>query len=369
MFAVLKGLGVQHRLEPLLLSRRSIDQETTDLIIGYIDRTNVSTLGALGAAMLVLTVISVLGTIESSFNHIWRVTQPRGLWRQVTDYLGVVFLAPLLLLAGVAITSAAQVQQITQWLFGLHYVGGAATQALALSPILINAAAIGLLYAVMPNRRPAWRAILISALIAGVAWQLVQWTYVSLQVGVARYNAIYGALAQLPVTLVWIYVSWAIILAGAEIAALLEFGAAAWRTARTEPDRQAVALHLLLAAADNFSQGRGGVEPRAVARELGIRTDAMQPITAALQELGWLVAIDGQPDRLVLACAPDTIALGALAGLARGDWIPPRTDPRAKALLIETEAKRPQLWGGRTLAGLLGETLAQSERERSPVLP
>ena len=88
----------------------------------------------------------------------------------------------------------------------------------------------------MPNRRPAWRPIVVSALIAGVAWQLVQWSYVSLQVGVARNDAIYGALAQLPVTLVWLYVSWAIVLGGAEIAALLEFGAAAWRTARTAPD-------------------------------------------------------------------------------------------------------------------------------------
>src|SRR5215470_357141 len=72
MFAVLKGLGVQHRLEPLLLSRLSLSPDTNELIIGYIDKTNVSTLGALGAATLVFTVISVLGTIEASFNHIWR---------------------------------------------------------------------------------------------------------------------------------------------------------------------------------------------------------------------------------------------------------------------------------------------------------
>lgn len=354
MFAVLKGLGVQHRLEPLLLSRLSLDQQTTDLIISYIDRTNVSTLGALGAAMLVVTVISVLGTIESSFNSIWRVTQPRSLWRQVTDYLGVVLLTPMLLLAGVAITSAGQVQQIMRWFFDSEYLGGAVTGALTLSPVLINAAAIGVLYAVMPNRRPAWRPILISALIAGSAWQVVQWTYVSLQLGVAGNSAIYGALAQLPVTLVWLYVSWAIILAGAEIAALLEFGAAAWRTARTEPDPQAIALHLLIAAADTFRQGGGGVAPRAIAHQLGIRIDALQPVTAALQELGWLVAIDGHPDCLVLARAPETIQLKALAGLERGDWVPPHTDPRVKALLMEIEAKRPELWGDRTLEDLLG---------------
>src|SRR5438034_5510644 len=73
MFAVLKGLGVQRRLEPLLLSRLSLDSGTIESILTYIDHTNVGTLGALGAVALVATVVSVLGSIEGSFNHIWRV--------------------------------------------------------------------------------------------------------------------------------------------------------------------------------------------------------------------------------------------------------------------------------------------------------
>src|SRR5580765_7913153 len=86
MFSVLKGLGVQRRLEPLLLSRLALTPETTEQIIGYIDATNVATLGALGAALLVLTVITVLGAVESSLNHIWRVHEGRTYWRMVTDY-------------------------------------------------------------------------------------------------------------------------------------------------------------------------------------------------------------------------------------------------------------------------------------------
>jgi membrane protein len=363
MFAVLKGLGVQHRLEPLLLSRLSLRQETTDLIISYIDRTNVSTLGALGAAMLVLTVISVLGTIESSFNYIWRVTQPRSVWRQVTDYLGVVLLTPMLLLAGVALTSAAQVQSILQWILGISYIGDMARRALSLSPILINAAGLGVLYAVMPNRRPAFKPIAFSALVAGALWQLVQWTYVRLQVGVAGNDAIYGALAQLPVTLVWIYVSWVILLVGAEIAAVLEFGVEAWHSTRDVPDAQGIALHILFLGADDFTRGGPGVEPRVVARSMGIRIDVVQPVALALQELEWLVAIEGHPDRLVLARAPAAIELAGLTRLVRGEWIPPRIDPRAKAALARAEAKRPELWEGRTLADLLDASTAAATRQ------
>jgi membrane protein len=270
------------------------------------------------------------------------VTQPRNLWRQITDYLGVVMLTPMLLLAGVAITSAAQVQLILEWMFQVEFVGRAATQILTLSPIFINAAGIGVLYAVMPHRRPVWRPIMISALITGMAWQLVQLSYVNLQVGVARNDAIYGALAQLPVTLLWLYVSWVIILAGAEIAALLEFGSAAWRTARTEPDPQALALELLLEAGENF---------------------AMHPVTAVLQELGWLVAIEGQPDTLTLARDPETMELRALAELERGDWVPPHVDARVKAVLVEVTWKRPEQWGDRTLADLLGSAAPARPRE------
>jgi membrane protein len=361
MFAVLKGLGAQHRLEPVLLSRLSLDQETTDLIIGYIDRTNVSTLGTLGAAMLVFTVVSVLGTIEASFNHIWRVAQHRSPWRKVSDYLGVVLLTPFLLLAAVAITSAGQVHQLVQWVLENGYLGGAALEALRLSPLFINAAGIGVLYAVMPNRRPAWGPLVVSALLAGCAWHLVQVEYVNLQVGVARNNAIYGALAQLPVTLVWLYLSWTIVLGGAEVAAVLEFGAAA-PTAAHAPDPQAVALHLLLRAADEFERGGHGVEPSAAARQLGADLATVQPVAAALQTLGWLVVVGPEPGRLVLARSPAGIELGGLAGLAGGGWLPPHCDPRARSALASIRAKQPELWSGRTLADVLREDGTPVER-------
>src|SRR5262249_48724307 len=73
VFSVLKGLGAQRQIAPLLLSRVALEPETAERLLGYIDRTNVGTLGALGAVALLTTVISVLGAIEQSFNHIWRV--------------------------------------------------------------------------------------------------------------------------------------------------------------------------------------------------------------------------------------------------------------------------------------------------------
>jgi membrane protein len=359
MFATLKGLGVQHRLEPLLLSRLSLTPETTDLIIGYIDKTNVATLGLLGAATLIITVISVLGTIEASFNYIWRVTTPRSYWRQVTDYLSVVLLAPFLLLAGVAITSAGAIQQLVSWVMQNGYLGSAAVFAVGLSPIVINGAGIGTLYAIMPNRRPAWRPLIISALVAGAAWFLVQVAYVSLQIGFAGYNAIYGAVAQLPVTLVWLYVSWAVVLAGAELAAVLEFGPRALVSGMI--DHEAVALHILVRLADLFDTGKQKVGVVTLAQEIGVSIDLVESIAASLQKLGWVIATEVAPPELFLGRSPAKITLGRLSSVVEGAYIPPQCDPRARAALAELRAERETVADQHTLAEVLAEHAEESD--------
>ncbi|MDX2170113.1 MAG: YihY/virulence factor BrkB family protein, partial [Deltaproteobacteria bacterium] len=361
MFAVLKGLGVQSRLEPLLLSRLSLDQETTDQIIAYIDKVNVGTLGSIGAAALVLTVISVLGTIEASFNYIWRVAQQRTLWRKVSDYLGVVMITPFLLLAAGALTSAAQVQQVIEFVTTNGLLGGVAVRILALTPIVMNVVALGVLYLVMPNRRGDWRALLPGALFAGTAWYLVQTLYVQLQVGVANYNAIYGAMAQLPVTLAWLYVSWAIVLAGAELAAVLEYGGEAVAAGARTVDRRAVALELLVRAARAFAGDGEAPTAVRVARELHLDVALVLEVAADLRTRGWLAADEDHPGRLVLARAPAALDLGELAELSTPGWIPARADAAVTNALGEVAASAQRTLAAVALDGLRTEAQPAGE--------
>lgn len=353
MFSVLKGLGAQARLEALLLSRLSLDPEITELIIGYIDRTNFGTLGAAGAAALVVTVISVLGNIETSLNAIWRVAQPRGLWRKVMDYLGVVLLTPFLLLAATTLTSAGQAQGVMQWVLDNGYLGGAAVQALRLAPIAINAAGIAILYAVMPNRRPAWGPLLVGALFAGLAWHVAQVGYVNLQIGVARNNAIYGALAQLPVTLVWLYVSWTVVLAGAELAAVLELGADAAGATVPAIRRDALALDLLVRAADAFRGDGQGIELVRVARQLHLDLGFVQERAEVLAERGWLVPVDEHPGAYVLGQDPSRIVLRDLALEAGEQGIPHHLDARVRRALGSRAAHAAEAWADLRLADVV----------------
>src|SRR5579862_1513172 len=354
MFSVLKGLGVQHRLEPVLLARLSLSQETTDSVIGFIDHTNVSTLGALGAVALLVTVVSVLGSIEASLNYIWRVGQGRGVWRKITDYLSVVLLTPFLLLGGVAITSSLQAQRVLDWLLNTQYVGAAVMQSLRVLPVIMNALALGMLYAVMPNRRQSPPAIVFAALVTGALWQVVQVAYVRLQIGVANYSAIYGALSQLPVTLVWLYVSWAVVLAGAEFAVVYETGGAGMLLGTSAPNDAVIGLEVLLRAARAFADGDVGVDATAIARALGIGTDAVTSIVDSLAQRGWLAAVDGARWRYVLARDPAGIEIGALLE-GMNDWIAPQgSDPRLQPFLHEVRAGEQRVWAEWRLSDVLG---------------
>jgi membrane protein len=351
MFSILKGLGVQRRLEPILLSRLALDPAAVEQIIGYIDRINVGTLGALGAAALVLTVISVLGAVEATLNQLWRVRRGRTIWRKATDYLSVFLLTPMLLLAGVAITSSVQQQQLLRLLLQTQFIGDALLYTLRLAPIVMNAVALGIVYAVMPNRRPRPLPIIAGALAGGVAWQLVQWAYVSLQIGMASYNAIYGALSQLPITLVWLYVSWVVVLLGAELAVVLELGVQP-EAAGEPPSRRTVALYVLLSAAQRLRHGGEPIAPPDVVRELAAEGGTVAEAFDALAARGWIVAVEGERPAYVLAREPASIQLAELP--CRQETVPDLLPERARRLLSQAQARERESWAGRTLADLVG---------------
>ena len=363
MFAVLKGLGAQHRLEPILLAKLSLDPEVTARLLEWIDHTNVGTLGALGAVFLIFTVISVLGSIESIFNLVWRVQHGRTWWRKVTDYVSVVLLIPFLLLFAVGITSALREQAILRALLSVEVVHGLVLFVLGLAPIAMNVVALGMLYAVMPNRRPHPKSILIAAFLAGCGWQVVQNAYVSLQIGVARASAIYGALAQLPVTLVWIYVSWAVVLAGAQLAAVIEFGPEPEDERTRDVSRWAVALHILVRAAGHFRTGGGPVGLGEVARDLEVNSEVAAECVQRLCEAGTLAPTGEDQECFVLARDPATISLSLLADRFGEARSPDGADPRVAHLLRALATGRREELARTTLADLL--ELAPDAQEAS----
>ncbi len=348
MLAAVKGIGAADEIEGLLLARFALDPEVVAVVREGIERVNVATVGTLGAGLLIFTVVSVLGHIESTFNHVWRVRTGRPWWRRLTDYLGVLTLTPLLLLLATGLTSFVTEHQVLDRLLAERLIGDVTALVLQALPYAFNVAALAILYLVMPHRRPHLPSLLVAAVVAGVLWQLLQVGYVRLQVGVARYNAIYGALAQLPVTLVWLYVSWVVVIGGAELAAVLEYGADD-RPARPVSDL-GLGLEMLTRALASFNGLSSPPTALALARECGVDLPRVMTMAERLAAAGWLVWVADEPGAFVLARAPASI--GALDAVALLEDEAGANGPARHALAALGRARARGL-EGYTLADLL----------------
>lgn len=225
--ALLRGLGAAERLEAKILESvapmPAQFQEMVRQIFVYVGNTNFTTLGGVGLALLIWLVIDVLGRVETSFNRVWAVAVPRTILRKISDYLSILMVVPVLIIAATTLnatlTSPAIITLVERWLGSAQFIY---SRLLSLMPFLVTCAAFIFLYKYMPNTRVNLFPAIISGLIGGSMWIGWQWIYITLQISISNYNAIYATLALLPIFLFWLYISWQIVLLGAEIGFALQ---------------------------------------------------------------------------------------------------------------------------------------------------
>jgi membrane protein len=223
MFGIAKGFGLQEKVQAQLLEKMKGQEEVVTKVIDFANSLLANTSGGVvagvGVAFLLWTIISVLSSIESSFNDIWGVIKPRNLGRKFSDYLSMMLICPILLaIAGSAtIFVSSQVQTITEKIPLLKNLGPAFWLLLGLLPYCTLWVAFTFVFSFMPNTKVKLTSALTGGIVAGTVFQIVQWIYINFQIGVAKYGAIYGSFAALPLFLLWLQTSWLIILFGAEV--------------------------------------------------------------------------------------------------------------------------------------------------------
>jgi len=222
-FGIAKGFGFQKILEQQLFENFPGQQEIVGKVVLFAHSLLATTQGGImagiGLVLLFWTVVKVLGTIEASFNSIWGVRRPRTMARKFSDYLSIMLISPLLVIlqSSATVFITTQVNQIAERIALIGFFSPLISLSFKLIPYVIVWVLFTMVYLVMPNTRVKFSSGLIAGMVAGTGYQLFQWLYISLQVGAARYNAIYGSFAALPLFLVWLQVSWTIVLFGAEI--------------------------------------------------------------------------------------------------------------------------------------------------------
>ncbi len=303
-FAVLKGFGVQNRLEPILIQQVTAGSEkAVAKIVQYINNTNMATLGAAGLVSLVITVVSLFESTEVAFNGIWGVRETRSAYRKFTDYLSVAMVAPLLMLSATSITTSLQSQALVRWALAEPYIGELLLRLFRFVPYLSIWLALILFYVFIPNTKVRFRSALVGGLLAGTLWQLAQWCYINFQMGVTRYNAIYGTLALVPIIMVWIYTSWAIILFGGEVVWAHQTLRSCRRGLRLTPNHalhEYLALSLFRLIAIRFVAGKPPPSAEEMAEELDLPTRTVQELLSFFTSRGFLAEGAGEP----ITCLP-----------------------------------------------------------------
>ena len=223
MFGIAKGFGLEKILEHSMMQEMQEQQEIMSRLIGFgyslLEEIRGGLVAGLGILFLFITILFLLSNVEASLNHMWGQKRGRSIGRKICDYLTLILIGPIVIVISSSVTLfitgiVDNLHTTSTWLAGLHPV----TQIFIASiPYVMSFLLFAFLYMFIPNAKVQLKSACIAAVFAGVAYQLLQATYITVQIEMGKMGTIYGSFAALPLFLVWLYLSWMIFLIGAEI--------------------------------------------------------------------------------------------------------------------------------------------------------
>ena len=221
-FSVLKGFGVHNQIEPMLMDfLEPLGPQGTEIsvrIVEFIERMNVGVLGSVGLGLLLYTAVSLMQKIEESFNHIWHISESRAMGERFSRYLSVLLVGPIMLFAAMGITAAVLDAALVKRVVAVESLGLFVYAIGALTPYVLIIGVFTFVYTFVPNARVRFVPALTGGIVGGLLWQTAGTAFALFVAGSTRYSAIYSSFAVLILFLIWVYVSWLILLFGAAVA-------------------------------------------------------------------------------------------------------------------------------------------------------
>lgn len=222
-FGIAKGFGLDDMLDGVIRNRLSDYPELANKLVEFsnalLERTGGGLIAGVGVAMLFWAAIKLLHHIELSFNVIWQINRQRRWFRKFSDYLSIMVIAPVLIIVSSSVNVYVQssIRKAASSMELIDMVKPYVLVLLRIAPYVLVSLVLAILYVIMPNTRVKIRSALIGGLVAGAGFVGTQWLYLYFQFGMSKYNAIYGSFAAVPLFLVWMQLSWLIVLLGAEL--------------------------------------------------------------------------------------------------------------------------------------------------------
>lgn len=292
VFGIAKGFGLDAFLAREITKAFEGQPQVLELILGFtnslLQNSNGGLVAGFGFVILLWSVVQVLSNIEEAFNFIWQIKNSRSVTRKFTDYLAIMLVAPIFLVASGSATIfiSTQITDFANAYLGDGFVRNLVVFLINLTPYLIGFLLFTLLYLVMPNIKVKLNAALMAGFIAGCVFQVFQWGYVEFQVGVSRYNAIYGSFASFPLFITFLQFSWIIVLIGAEISYSIQNIDSYMHEKESyevsHESRLAISLYITRHVAIRFKQGEPACDAEHISRELELPFKLVNTISQEL---------------------------------------------------------------------------------------
>ncbi len=298
-FSVLKGFGVQNKLQPVLanlfmpLGAKGV--EIAAKVIDFVNNVKAGVLGTLGLVMLLYTVITLVRKVEEAFNHVWRVREPRSLMEGFGHYISVIMIGPLLLVTALGITATISSHTAVQSITDFAPIGVLLVAAGKILPWLFVIAAFTFIYMFVPHTHVQMRAALTGGVIAGICWELAGYIFTELSVSSTRLTAIYSGFAIMVMFMIWLYTSWIIVLAGAQVAfyvqnpELVRHGLKHNEVGGRTLERVALSIMYLIGRA--YVEDHTPWSREQLARRLHLPTDIILTVLDRLRQRGLIVMV------------------------------------------------------------------------------
>jgi membrane protein len=364
-FAILKGLGARSDLRFIVHEffrpvGGAAAAQLTETVMQFVTNMRGDLLGTIGLAFLVYTVITTIQKVEGSFNFVWRVNRPRSFGRRFTEYVSVMILGPVLLAVAIGLLGSAEHSPFAQWLQAVAPLAAVVEAVGRIVPYAIVTVVFTVMYAFMPNTHVQFRAALIGGVTAGIIWALVGKVFTAVILYSSQMVAIYSGFAIVLTTLIWVYLSWLILLIGAQLAFYLQFPQYLRHGQETieltGSDREQVALSIMYLIGRDHGAGNSYWDAGRLATEFDVPGIALAPVLSRLERAGLIVATEKEqflpgrgPENILLSDILDAVRTLQIGRLS----IEVQPVAGAAQVMVEVEAAMRERLGTRSLKDLI----------------
>lgn len=366
-FSVLKGLGYDQDLEVVLYQfLEPIGAKATDLtsrIMGFVNGVRGGVLGPISLAFLIYTVITTIQKVEECFNYIWQVEKPRSWARRFSEYLSVMVLGPVFIVALVALLNADVIVAFSQW-SGLAWT---LDHLKHFTSFVLVSMALTFLYRFIPNTYVRLSAALIGGISAGALWTMGGAIFTRFVASSSQTALIYAGFAIVIVALIWLYLSWLILLLGAQVSFYVQHPQNL-RNGHHEVHLTAalcerLGLSVMYLVARDYQQGIPGWTLNRLAEHFNVPARSLKPVILTLESSELLATTD--EERFLPGRDPAHIELREIFDALRNDVRNPRIPRVRGAAAAEAVANHAAQALNHSIASQTLATLVNEAREKS----